>query len=73
MKKAVVVKIVDSLKKEIIDELGGENLISVSTDAIDVIIQTALDEIETVLYDSLLGDINKTLEEYSLHLDKWWE
>lgn len=72
MKKVVISRITDLLTEEVLTDIGREQLTSVDTDTMDVIIQKAVDEVETQVYTKILAKINEELASVNDHVDKWW-
>lgn len=72
MKPTIIRKIADLLTEEVLSDIGQDNLVSIDPDSVDVIIQEAMDSIESNVYDKTLNKINEELATVHDHMDKWW-
>ncbi len=72
MKRAIITRVTDLLTEEVLSEIGVERIPNIDPDSVDAIIQKAVDEIETQVYDKILVKINEELANCSDHMDRWW-
>jgi hypothetical protein len=71
MKKLVIQKVSDIITEEVLGDIQ-ERILTIDPDSVDSIIQKAIDEMETQVYEKILGKINIELEAHHDHLDRWW-
>ncbi len=72
MKRAIITRVTDLLTEEVLSDIGVERIPNIDPDSVDAIIQKAVDEIETQVYDKILVKINEELANCSDHMDRWW-
>jgi hypothetical protein len=72
MKKAIIQKMSEIIAEGVLGDIGEDNILSIDPDSVDVIVQRTMDEAETMVYEKVLGEINKKLATFHDHMEKWW-